>query len=56
MYRLFLQNLKLTILVIYSCTTESLILSDNTNTFYLAQPYTINNGLLYSTNCVKMLC
>jgi hypothetical protein len=38
MFRLFLQYLKLTNLVIYTCTAESHILSINTNTFYLAQP------------------
>jgi hypothetical protein len=50
MFKLFLQYLKLTHLVIYTCTTESHILSNNTNTFNLAQPYTYNSGLLYSAN------
>jgi hypothetical protein len=56
MLRLFLQYLKLTNLVIYTCTNESYILSNNSNTFYLVHPYTFNTGLLSRTNYVKMLC
>jgi hypothetical protein len=48
MFILFLQYLKLTNLVIYTCTTESHILSNNTSTFNLAQPYTYDSDLLYS--------
>jgi len=56
MFRLFLQYLKLTNLVNYTCTNESShILSNNINTFYLIHPYTFNTGLLYRTNYVKML-